>query len=335
MEGDTALLFWFFLMTKQRVTHIDMIGSCYNIHGEGVWTGLTMEEKVMETRKMMRELIRIAKDEATKETLIQIENDMEYSLVAESEEHRTSHKEYLTAYDIIIRISASLPQDTRFYCSSYLDSLIESMGKFFALKSGIYRYGAEYKKHNVGLLCSSLQDITTLISRISSFLDKGKNVDIFYTGLGGDIPEALLTYCADKGIDIYSYSVDKERYLESIEEHVCFLLTTMYRCELGSLYCYIDVPDIVGSLCIQDGVAETIIFDNVQQGIMMLGMSISAVDSIVVNSMEYGYALAMTPLFQAKSIIIRGENGKEKGVDINYCKKAKVRVLDVLDISYS
>ena len=322
-------------MTNQRVTHIDMIGSCYNIHGDGIWTGLTMEEKTMDTRKMMSELIRIANDEATKKTLMQIGNDLEYSLVAESEEHRSSQKEYLTTYDIITQICASLPQDTKLYYSSYLDSLIESMGKFFALKSGIYRYGAEYKEDNIGLLCSSLQDATTLISRISSFLDKGKNVHIFYTGLGGDIPEALLTYCTDKGVEIHSYSVDKERYLENVEEHVCFLLTTMYRCELGSLYCYIDVPDIVGSLCIQDGVAGTIIFDNVEQGIMMLGMSISVIDSIIVNNMEYGYALAMTPLFQSKSILVRGDNGKEKEIDMKSCKKSGKGALDVLDIRYS
>ena len=335
MEGDTALLFWFFLMTQQRVAHLDIIGSCYNIHGQGVWSALTVEEKIRDTKNMMNELIHIASDKYAKVVLQHMARDMEKAIVDEAHEHTHVYKEYKTLFSIAQNIVQQLPQGTteQIYISSYLDNALESIGKLFALRSNIYTLTAQYDTNNIGILCSYSDDSTMerLSTHVEYLLNREHEVYLFFTGYVVTLPLQWKQYYEEKGVHIYYYPLTEE-YIEQVEENTCYLLRSMYECRLDKLYCSLVACDIVGSLCIQEGVARRIIFDATEAHSLVQGICASVIDAIVVTDKAYGHALAVSSFFTTKDILIRTHNDEELLSDVTHNREKNRK--DVVDVVY-
>ena len=320
MRGDSALLLWFFIMTQQRVGHMNMLGSCYNIHGKGIWSGIKIEEKTALTHKMMSQLVSLTSNIYYREVLRELEDLFVQSIVQEEEAVANPENIYQLIYTMIQAILKRIVQDEKeniLYISHALDTMLESVGKVYAVKQGIRKYGTIYKKERVGILCSESDEegyITNICKNIDALVDSGKEVYVFYVSQGGEKSSKCKEFCTKRGVTFIQYSGEQEDillYSDIIQRRLCYYLKEIYAHTLSELHCYILPSDIIASCCMQEGVAETIILHVGTIGSLAQGISISVVDVLCVKSVALAHLLCRVDVLSSKSILVQDDISAE------------------------
>lgn len=108
MRGDSALMLWFFITTGKRIGHLNMIGSCYNVHGKGIWTGIAIEDKIALTEDMFDRLCVLTANEMYIEKMQEIKEVFIQNIVYEKEIMIPLEKECILLYTLITRVIATL-----------------------------------------------------------------------------------------------------------------------------------------------------------------------------------------------------------------------------------
>ncbi len=350
MRGDSALLLWYFIMTQQRVGHMNMLGSCYNIHGKGIWSGIKVEEKKDLIHKMMRQLTSLTSSTRYKEGLHGLENLFIRAIVQEEESVSNPETIYQLIYGITQSILEMIIQEKQtniLYLSQTLDTMLENIGKVYAVKQGIRKYGTQYKKERVGILCSESdeEEYTRIIcNHIDVLVNSGKEVYVFYVSQGGGDNKnssKCKEFCTQRGIPFFLYTGEQEEsglYSDIIERRLCYYLEAIYAQRLSELHCYILPFDIIASCCMQEGIAECIILHTSDVGSLAQGISMSVVDAIYVDSVGLAHALCRVDVLSSKSILVQDDtctgytlfHGYNSDIEMSTLEDEAVEVVNVI-----
>ena len=339
MRGDSALLLWFFIMTKQRVGHMNMIGSCYNIHGQGIWSGVSTDEKISLTEKMVAQIASLTSNEEYKKKLKDIEMFFIGSIIREQNVAIHPCEIYKDFLAIILHIGEVIQQqqeENRIYMSFFVDNTLESLGKVYAVKNGIYRLGRTYKQEHIGILCSDMQEkqyMSKVYAHIESLISEGKNVHVFYTGVSNDLALTCKTYCEEHGVLFFQCVKEKynteEEFRDVVGERVSYYLSVLFTSMLSELHCYISPADIIASSCMQDGIAQKIIYHVFNTKVLAQGISASVVDEIRVEDEAYGIALQHESLLNTKCIRVCNDKGEEYVLSENMQQESDIAVVNI------
>jgi len=300
MRGDSGLFFYHVYKSKKKVMYFPDISSVYHIHGHGIWSSMTNEEKYSLTINMLITYL---------DKIIVDKSVMEYKIWEEKLNILTKRGKYIPPeYDkksidevlhycrnILIKIYSPTIREKAFkgmYSLKLVDQLCEACGRIILHKKSRQLTNRTFNNDKIAILVSGFSPngggvFNEIKELIEIFINEGKTVEIYSSN----------QIISDTSVMTKQFNKPKIKYIEinksdSYSEQVEQLIDILYESSPGKIYPFISHHDVVLNSVVQRGLGGTITLDYVFDHGLSLGIHNSSIDKIIIKTNSQAEALS-------------------------------------------
>ncbi|MGL4722429.1 MAG: glycosyltransferase family 2 protein [Desulfovibrionaceae bacterium] len=294
MRGDTALFIYLALTSKKDFSCIPLASSCYNMHGNGIWTSLAKEEKNDLTKKMFTTLSSCTTTEnednyLEKRFLL----SLDYSTTENTNDFPSMQYPHETMLNHIAKLLSEIPPlhniqkiPPPIITMKNINLLCAGIGKIIAFEEKIHITNKVYKNNCIGILLSGFdvnnkESFHYISSFIETFRAQKKEIYIFSSGI---IPESKKIFDQYFNYDgIYYSEVPLEKCDGYFTKCIRFLLQQITHIAPEQLYSFLHYTDCIATSVLQKGIAKEIISLFPINATIALSHTLAVFDSIITQ----------------------------------------------------
>lgn len=300
MRGDSGLFFYHVFKSKKKVMYFPDISSVYHIHGQGIWSGMTNEEKyslIVDLFRTYLDKIIVDKSMTEYKAVEDILNGLiekgefippEYDKKSIDEVLNYCRNNAAKIYSPTIRKEAFKGM----YGMKIVDQLCEACGRIILHNRGRQLTNRDFNKDKIAILISGFSPNGGGVFReirelIGILINEGRSIEIYSSN----------QINSDKSVLTTHFNNPKIKYIEidesdSYSKQVEYLIDTLYESSPERIYLFVSHHDVVLNSAIQRGLGRSITLDYVFDHGLSLGIHNSSIDKLIIKTESQAEALS-------------------------------------------